>query len=467
MSRPAWINVGAQDSVGSATVTSGTNTLTVVGHGLIDGDIVMVDTLTGGAVGPLISGAVYFVRNVAGNNFQLSGTRGSQLKEFASNGTAEVYVAVPSYNAVALRRNDAVTLFHGSGDGLGARQGVRPGSGVVISVAGTNWTVNNHSGVVYPGLTSTSGPYRYHQLQETDALDPADGTNDRVDALDLVIEDDDEDASGFRRSRVEYVVGTPGAGTPAVTANSSRLGTILVPSGGSPAPSVQSQAQFTVSSGGILPVLTSTTLPSAGRYEGMYADQADTDELRRWNGSAWNSVASSFIHSRSMVTIAEFDGGAGTSVTTVFSGINQDFAHLILFWRGRNDASNAAATLSMRFNGDGGTNYFSEQARTDGTAWAHNASANTTSVRVGFTGSQNGGSGKIFIPWYSNQGIVPTKSAHGESVARGVDGSSTDTSYGVGGGYWNSTVAITSIQLWPAGQLWGGDVRVTLIGVRG
>lgn len=380
-----------------------------------------------------------------------------------------VNAGAPEYNAQELRRAQAMFLASGVADRFGARGGVRPTGSTIASITGTTWTVQNLNAVVYPGITSLSGPYVVQHPQEAGATTAADGTNPRIDALDLQIQDDDEDASGERRARIVYVNGTPAGSpvAPAATANSLRIATILVPAGGAPSPSLTVVAPFTTALGGILPAATSAALPAAGRYEGMYADQADTDALRRWNGSAWEDVASAAVHSGAAVTLDTFDGGAGTNVTTIFSGIDQTFAHLVIYWRGRNDAANAAATLSIRFNDDGASNYWSEQARTSGAAWAHNANANTTSIRVGFTGSQNATHGKVFIPWYSNLGgFVPTKSAHGESHSRGVDGSSTGNSYGVGAGYWTSTAAITSIQMWPAGQLWNSNVRATLIGIR-
>lgn len=338
--------------MGSATVTASSDTLTVVGHSLIDGDIVMVDTLTGGADGPLIEGAVYFVRNVAGDDFQLSGTRGSQLKTFATDGTAEVYAAVPQYDAQALRRNDSALMFHGSADGLGARQGVRPGGDDVVTVAGTDWTVNDHAGVVYPGLSSASGPYRYHQTATSDTLDPADGSSDRVDGLDLLVEDDDEDASGFRRSRVVYVAGTPGAGEPAGTPNALRLGTILVPAGGTPSPSVQSLGQATVASGGVLPVQSDGERPSSGRYEGMLVYHQGDDELQAWDGSGWSPtqrgwtpIATANIANQSFVDV-DLTGGGRYAAGTF---------HVIRLWlRGQLDDT---ADIWARINNSGSADH--------------------------------------------------------------------------------------------------------------
>lgn len=288
MSDPTWVNAGRGDSVGTATIAT-TGVFTLIAHGLVDGQPVEVDTLTGGAATVLRADATYYVVNAAADTFQLVSAPGDEIITFGSSGGADVFTRVPHYSAIELRRADATLLYAGHANEFGARQGVRPHSTPTATVAGTTWTVQNLTAVVYPGLTALSGPYRVQHPSESGALNPADGTNPRIDALDLQIQDDDEDASGFRRARVVYVVGTPGATpvAPAVTANSLRLATVLVPAGGSPSPSVSTLAQFTVAAGGIVPVRTAAELPPAGRYEGMYADQADTNQLLRWDGSAW------------------------------------------------------------------------------------------------------------------------------------------------------------------------------------
>ena len=195
----------------------------------------------------------------------------------------------PEYNAQELRRAQAAFLFPGVTDRFGARSGVRPHSTNPVSLAGTTWTVQHINAVVYPGLTATAGPYLVQHPSESASLNAADGTNPRIDALDLQVQDDDEDASGQRRARVVYVAGTPAPSpaAPTRTATSLRLATILVPAGGSPAPSIQTQAVYTVASGGILPVRTAAELPAAGRFEGMAAYDQDTDQVKVWDGSAW------------------------------------------------------------------------------------------------------------------------------------------------------------------------------------
>lgn len=290
-SRPAWINVGGTDSVGSASITAADDLITVATHGLADGDLVAFDTLAAGADGPLVEDAPYYVRDAATDTFRVSGSPGGERVEFDSDGTAEVYTAVPSYSAEELRQIGSHDLFHGAADRLGARQGVRPGGGDPVSVAGTTWTVHDHTGVVDQSETSTQGPYKYVQLEQSASLDPADGSNDRYDGLDLLVEDDDVVPSGHRRSRIVYVAGTPGDGEPDVTSGANRIAVILVPAGGSPTPSVDSLAEWTVSSGAVLPIRDATERP-ANPYEGMTAFRLDTGAVEVYHDGAWGTAGS-------------------------------------------------------------------------------------------------------------------------------------------------------------------------------
>jgi len=229
----------------------------------------------------------------------------------------------PAYSAQELRRIAAMHLFPGVSDRFGARAGVRPTGLDIVSASGTTWTQHDLTAVVYPGLTSISGPYVVEAAEESGSFDPADGSNDRIDALDLLVEDDDEDASGERQVTVVYVAGTPSGSpaAPAVTTNALRLGTFLVSAGGSPSPSVLSQAQWTVASGGVLPIRDTTERPAAGRYEGMLAYRADVGVLEVWDGAAWQPLGGPgrIPGQRVGVTENTADGSGFTSETVLMS----------------------------------------------------------------------------------------------------------------------------------------------------
>lgn len=199
----------------------------------------------------------------------------------------------PAYTAAELRRLSSVLMMGGHADRFGTRQGVNPSGSQAVTLSGTTITVQHTRAVVYPALTTTAGPYTVALQSETHTLTAADGTNPRKDIVVLRVEDTDEDSSGFRRARSQYIVGTP-AGSPsepAVPSGSFRMATIDVPAGGSPAPTLTYNAPYVVALGGILPARNVSELPSVGLHEGAYADQGDVNSLLRYSGSAWEVMA--------------------------------------------------------------------------------------------------------------------------------------------------------------------------------
>src|SRR5690606_39020765 len=119
----------------------------------------------------------------------------------------------------------------------------------------------------------------------------ADGSGDRIDIVVVRVYDDDHDSSGMRELVTEYITGTPAADPDPPSAPSGTFvgAEITVPAGGSPSPTLEYVAPFTVAAGGVLPVRGEDELPTSGRYPGMYADRGDTGELHRWDGSTWRS----------------------------------------------------------------------------------------------------------------------------------------------------------------------------------
>jgi hypothetical protein len=313
----AWINTGKTTLVGPATITAGDDKVTVTGHGLAEGDLIEFTSISGGAIGILTEGAEYYVRNPTANDFQVSGAPGGPIMDFALGGAANVMNAAPSYSAADLRRLDAINAHPASTDRWGARTGVRPHSTAAVTVSGTTWTVNPTLAWVYPRVTSTSAPYRVAIEATSGSLTAADGSNPRLDALDVYVQDDDEDGSAQRRvPPVVYTAGVPASSptAPPLASGRLRLATILVPTGGSPAPSVQTHAQFSHGPG-ILPARNATELPSTGMHESAYVDRWDTDTLYRWDGAALQPVASQAAYNYWLATT----GGAAVTDWTTYT----------------------------------------------------------------------------------------------------------------------------------------------------
>lgn len=200
----------------------------------------------------------------------------------------------PAYDAAELRRGDAALLQY-DGRALGARQGIRPGGGLTVSLASTTITVAKGVGVVDGILSATQGPYRVAlPADETHTLTAAHATNPRKDRVILRVYDHDEDASGLRLARSEYLVGTPAASPtpPNVPDDAFELALIDIPSVASGNPAVVTNRRlYTVATGGILPVRDAIDEGAVPGYEGQVIDRLDLDVLRRYSGSAWEKVA--------------------------------------------------------------------------------------------------------------------------------------------------------------------------------
>ncbi|MEU9400535.1 hypothetical protein [Streptomyces sp. NPDC048242] len=190
-------------------------------------------------------------------------------------------------NGLQLRRADSL-LVMGDGTALGARAGVRPGTGgLTVSLAGTTISVSAGGAVAY---RSGQGVYRVVlPTAWSGVLAAAHATYDRKDLVYLRVWDTDVDSSGLRQGDVVYLPGTASA-TPQLPAPGATevyvpLGQITVPRSGGGAASVDTSIRpVTVAPGGILPGQSSA--PSSP-YVGQYYD--DGTNLRRWNGGSWDT----------------------------------------------------------------------------------------------------------------------------------------------------------------------------------
>ncbi|MDX3527134.1 hypothetical protein P1P75_11940 [Streptomyces sp. ID05-39B] len=191
-----------------------------------------------------------------------------------------------AYEGVELRRADMM-MVTGDGTALGGRSGLRPGDpGLAVSLAGS--TINVAAGVA--GLyRSGQGLYRANVPTATSAgtLNAAHASFTRLDLVYLRVWDTDVDSSGLRKADPVYLAGTASATpvlpSPAGTEIYIPLAKITVPQSGGGSASVQDLRPFTVAPGGILPTTSAPSTP----YTGQYYD--DGVNLRRWNGSSWQT----------------------------------------------------------------------------------------------------------------------------------------------------------------------------------
>ncbi|SCL15042.1 hypothetical protein [Micromonospora inyonensis] len=219
---------------------------------------------------------------------------------------------LPAYSANELRQAMALVLAYG-GRAMGARGGVRPGgTQLQVSLAGSTITVQPGVACVDPALTSPQGPYWVAlPVAETPGpLAAADATNPRKDIVILRVYDNDEDSSGLRLARSEYLVGVAAASPtePAVPAGAIRLATIDVPA--SPgAPAVTDRRPFVVGSGGILPVRDQAERDALAPYGGLHVWRMDLRRVEVYDSVGWRTIAA---QTQVFATVGAPPSGGGT-----------------------------------------------------------------------------------------------------------------------------------------------------------
>ena len=112
-------HVGLFDEAAAITTVTGvaaSDLFTKAGHGLVNGDLVVLRALVGGT--GLREEYAYYVVGVAGNDFQLSEVSGGAAHDFTTNVTsvsviklAEIAGGAPAYARVAIAFNAAVETF--------------------------------------------------------------------------------------------------------------------------------------------------------------------------------------------------------------------------------------------------------------------------------------------------------------------------------------------------------------------
>lgn len=188
---------------------------------------------------------------------------------------------LPVCDAQALRLADAVLIGNGSPRPLGARSGIRPGTGEV-TVSGSTVTVQPVAYEIDAAVSTTQGPYRGAEPEVTTfTLAAADSTNPRKDIVYVRVSDTDADASGARKAEVLYAAGIP-AQTPTAPTLPSRsllIATVDVPKLNGGAASVTQANQYAVASGGILPVSSQAEADALTGTPGMHIRRLDTGAL--------------------------------------------------------------------------------------------------------------------------------------------------------------------------------------------
>lgn len=154
----------------------------------------------------------------------------------------------------------------------------------------------------FRAVVPNSGAIGYYivSVNETKYVDfdPGEAGVTRDDRIILRVYDDMYDSSGLSEARVEYLKGTPGGDASTLPARSILLWQVPVPSGASEGGGgisftsiAEDQRVYTVSSGGILPILTSGGLPS-NHHAGMAAFASTEKALYISDGTSFDVVGS-------------------------------------------------------------------------------------------------------------------------------------------------------------------------------
>lgn len=294
MPNAMWMGTGPGASVGTATLTAAGDLVTLTSHGLVDGQIIVCNNLTGGAGSSIVVEAPYWVANATADDFQIRASAGGPVLDIASDGGMDVYQADAAYTHADLRRSSSALMWPAD-SGVGARSGFRPGVSDRVTVSGSTVTVAPCSGTLQgraPTWADTDGPYQWHTLSTELALTSADPSDDRIDTVVVRVEDDAIDGLGRLRATVDIVDGTAGSGSPpSLDDGEEALADITVPGGGGTAVVAERTDNRTVALGGILPVGTESELPAAALYAGMMAYVEAWDAVVVSDGTDWTVLA--------------------------------------------------------------------------------------------------------------------------------------------------------------------------------
>ncbi|MFF4412124.1 DUF5309 family protein [Streptosporangium sp. NPDC001559] len=103
------VNVSTQGtSIGTAVIEADDEKATIAAHGLNNGDVVSLTSLTGGAVGVVKENQHYFVVNKDTNTFQLAKSAGGTAIAFATDGGAVVRKVTPLTEDIVLSHMQTV-----------------------------------------------------------------------------------------------------------------------------------------------------------------------------------------------------------------------------------------------------------------------------------------------------------------------------------------------------------------------
>ena len=170
-------------------------------------------------------------------------------------------------------------------------------------------------------------------------------------------------------------------------------------------------------------------------------------------------------------SIASVTVGSGGIATIDFTSIPATYKHLQIRGIGRTNRADILDYYSVRFNSDTGSNYAWHQLYGSGSTAAAQAGATQTSIRsfrvAGGNDAANMFGAQIMdIVDYASTSKYKTFRSFGGLDTNSATANTTEVD--LCSGLWQSTSAITSIQLLPGGgTLWAQDSTFALYGIKG
>lgn len=220
----------------------------------------------------------------------------------------------PSYSGRMLRQTSSVAFAGASSSRpFGVSSGVRPGTspGTVFADA-TTWYVYPHGGLLDFEAAAESGPTAYAIDATVSGAMRAADTFARIDIVWVRQDIPLEDGSAAPAVVPGYTYGTSAGVVPAAPARCMVLAQVNVPASGGGAPTITWVAPYLSAAGGIMPVPSSSSYPSASASAGLSLYDIALKSVLVSDGTAWNPIGGATPGGRVKRSATAGTFGAGT-----------------------------------------------------------------------------------------------------------------------------------------------------------
>lgn len=155
---------------------------------------------------------------------------------------------------------------------------------------------------------------------------------------------------------------------------------------------------------------------------------------------------------------------ASSAASVTFTGLGSytDYKHLQIRMASRSDRASTVSDLLLNLNSDTGSNYAWHVLSGNGSAVITGAVANTTYMRFGTTSGSSEVSGNFDGTFFD---ILDFSNTNKNTTIRSLSGKTGNSSIWLGSGLYNSTNAITSLEITNQANFIAGS-RFSIYGVK-